>query len=200
NNTYDRQNKSLKKVQQLPLLLIDDEADNASIDTNELQNGPVNDEHSPTAINSCIRQILNSFSKKAYVAYTATPFANIFIHDKAETKLEGRDLFPESFIVNLSAPSNYVGPSKMFSEDSEFDAIREISDHEEWMPTSPKSNHVPIHPSDEGFPNSLKEAIHSYLLATTIRYLRGHKDEHSSMLVHVARFTYIQNIVHSSID
>ncbi|OCH04485.1 Z1 domain-containing protein [Aliivibrio fischeri] len=200
NSTYDRQNKSLKRVQQLPLLLIDDEADNASIDTNELQHGPVNDDHSPTAINSCIRQILNSFSKKAYVAYTATPFANIFIHDKAETQLEGRDLFPESFIVNLSAPSNYVGPSKMFSEESEFDAIREISDHKEWMPTSTKSTHVPIHPSEEGFPNSLKEAIHSYLLATTIRYIRGQKDEHSSMLIHVARFTYIQSVVYLTIE
>lgn len=55
-----------------------------------------NEEHNPTAINSVIRQILHAFSRKAYVGYTATPFANIFIHERGRTTKEGNDLFPEA--------------------------------------------------------------------------------------------------------
>jgi hypothetical protein len=100
-------------VSNLPLLLIDDEADHASVDTGEQlfnPDGKPDDEHEPKAINSRIRKILHAFAKKAYVGYTATPFANIFIHRRNATSEEGPDLFPQSFIVNLAAPSNYVGP------------------------------------------------------------------------------------------
>ena len=88
-----------KLVTKLPLLLIDDEADHASVDTGEQvfnPDGSPNEEHSPTAINSRIRKILCSFARSAYVGYTATPFANIFIHERGETKEEGPDLFPLS--------------------------------------------------------------------------------------------------------
>ena len=104
-------------VTKLPLLVIDDEADHASVDTGEQvfdSEGAPDKEHQPKAINSLIRQILHSFSKSAYVGYTATPFANIFIHRGGETRLEGPDLFPQSFIKNISAPSNYVGPARVF--------------------------------------------------------------------------------------
>ena len=104
-------------VSNLPLLLIDDEADHASVDTGEQHigaDGKPDEDHEPKAINSRIRKILNSFAKKAYVGYTATPFANIFIHRQNATPEEGPDLFPQSFIVNLAAPSNYVGPARVF--------------------------------------------------------------------------------------
>ncbi len=71
-------------------------------------------EHQPTAINSLIRKLLMQFSRKAYVGYTATPFANIFIHESNETRDEGPDLFPSAFIINLGAPSNYIGPARVF--------------------------------------------------------------------------------------
>ncbi len=77
-------------VTHLPLLVIDDEADNASVDTKEMvydENGRPDEEHSPTAINGLIRRILHSFSHSAYVGYTATPFANIFIHEQAATRM-----------------------------------------------------------------------------------------------------------------
>ena len=57
---------------------------------------------------------MHSFCRAAYVGYTATPFANIFIHEQAATREEGLDLFPAAFIINLAAPSNYVGPAKVF--------------------------------------------------------------------------------------
>ncbi|WP_251265333.1 hypothetical protein, partial [Enterobacter hormaechei] len=68
--------------------------------------------------NKLIRRILNSFSRSAYVGYTATPFANIFIHERGETRNEGPDLFPSAFIQNLAAPDNYVGPTTMFGRAS----------------------------------------------------------------------------------
>ena len=104
-------------VAQLPILIVDDEADHASVDTGEQvfrEDGSPDDEHEPTAINSRIRKILRSFARSAYVGYTATPFANIFIHERGTTRDEGQDLFPSSFIINLAAPSNYVGPVRVF--------------------------------------------------------------------------------------
>src|SRR5690606_10074172 len=99
-----------KIITKLPLLVVDDEADNASVDTGEQEftaEGLPDKDHEPKAINSLIRRILKIFSRKAYVGYTATPFANIFIHDQGETEKEGPDLFPSAFIVNLGTPSNY---------------------------------------------------------------------------------------------
>jgi hypothetical protein len=146
-------------VTNLPLLLIDDEADHASVDTGEQlfnPDGTPDDEHQPKAINSRIRKILHAFAKKAYVGYTATPFANIFIHRRGATSEEGPDLFPQSFIVNLAAPSNYVGPARVFglrSQDGRsggLPLVREVDDHvdstgkEGWMPAKHKTDHVPL--------------------------------------------------------
>ena len=111
-------------VTDVPLLVIDDEADHASVDTNEQafdENGQPDPDHDPTAINRCVRRLLRFFEKSAYVGYTATPFANIFIHERARTAEDGDDIFPGSFLVNLPAPSNYAGPVRIFglSDDSE---------------------------------------------------------------------------------
>ena len=109
-------------VDRLPLLLIDDEADHASVDTNEIpldENGRPDEEHAPTAINRLVRSILHTFSRSAYVGYTATPFANIFIHEQGRTREEGPDLFPEAFVISLAAPSDYVGPAKVFGSPGE---------------------------------------------------------------------------------
>ncbi|MFL4198037.1 endonuclease, partial [Escherichia coli] len=145
-------------VSELPLLMIDDEADNASVDTGEIvydDDGKPDAEHQPTAINSLIRKLLMQFSRKAYVGYTATPFANIFIHESNETRDEGPDLFPSAFIINLGAPSNYIGPARVFGRAAaegrtgELPLIRRVSDHcsddgkRGWMPVSHKSSHYP---------------------------------------------------------
>jgi len=90
-NTLDPET-GRKVVNHLPLLLIDDEADHASVDTGEQlfdAEGKPDEEHRPTAINTRIRRILHLFSRSAYVGYTATPFANIFIHERGETSDEG---------------------------------------------------------------------------------------------------------------
>lgn len=204
-----------KIITHLPLLIIDDEADNASVDTGEQVfdiNGLPDDEHQPTAINSRIRKILNLYSRAAYVGYTATPFANIFIHERGETPSEGPDLFPSSFIINLAAPSNYIGPSKVFGlrDDSGerlgLPLIREIEDHAEdadiegWMPLGHKNGHLPTVNGVEVLPQSLVEAIDAFILTCALRNLRGQGNEHCSMLVHVTRFISVQEHVYRQIS
>ena len=202
-------------VSNLPLLLIDDESDHASVDTGEQlfnPDGTPDDEHQPKAINSRIRKILHSFAKSAYVGYTATPFANIFIHRRNETKEEGPDLFPQSFIINLAAPSNYVGPARLFGLNSPDGRIcglpltRNISDHISkdglggWMPPKHNKDHSPLYNGLDAVPPSLKEAIGSFVLACAARICRGQGAEHSSMLIHVTRLNLVQKDVHRQVE
>ncbi|MFZ2208310.1 MAG: Z1 domain-containing protein [Porticoccaceae bacterium] len=202
-------------VTNLPLLVIDDEADHASVDTGEQlfnPDGTPDDEHQPKTINSLIRKILHSFAKSAYVGYTATPFANIFIHRRGVTTDEGPDLFPQSFIMSLAAPSNYVGPVRVFGvrtlegRSGGLPLMRDVSDHiykDEpggWMPAKHNKEHIPLFGGNEEPPPSLHEAICSFALACAARVCRGQGAEHSSMLVHVTRFTNVQAHVHAQVE
>lgn len=204
-----------KIVTKLPLLMIDDEADNASVDTGEQvfnDDGTPDEEHQPKTINSLIRQLLHAFTRKAYVGYTATPFANIFIHHKGATAKEGPDLFPRSFIINLAAPSNYVGPSRIFGQMTKegrkgaLPLTRDISDHYDetmgsgWMPPKHGKTHVPTYGGQEVIPPSLREAICCFVLACAARELRGQGDQHSSMLIHVTRFVDVQSHVRDQVE
>ena len=184
----------------MPLLLIDDEADNASINTKD--KAAVGGGNEVTAINGKIRKLLDSFEKSAYVGYTATPFANIFINPTAETPEHGDDLFPRSFIINVKPPSNYVGPTKVFGLDGDTDAgilaedgldiVREIEDFAapSMFPPKHKKDHVPAE-----LPASLRQAIRCFILACAARRARGQDKKHNSMLVHVTRFVDVQNHV-----
>ena len=204
-----------KLVTKLPLLMIDDEADNASVDTGEQvfnDDGAPDEEHQPKTINSLIRQLLHSFTRKAYVGYTATPFANIYIHHKGATAKEGPDLFPKAFIINLAAPSNYVGPARMFGKltnDGRVGALplaRSIRDHYDpeaesgWMPPKHKKTHVPVCNGQETIPLSLRNAIHAFVLACAARELRGQGGDHSSMLIHVTRYVAVQDHVREQVE
>ena len=193
-----------KLVTNLPLLMIDDESDHGSVDTGEdvvNEFGAPDLEHEPKTINRLIRSILNHFSRKAYVGYTATPFANIFIHDRGETKDHGPDLFPAAFITNLAAPSNYIGPGRVFGSASSAPAdlplVRPLMDEDfqPWMPSRHKNGYLPKWKGERCIPDSLAEAIRSFVYACAIRKLRGQGSKHSSMLVHVTRFTSVQNAV-----
>ena len=185
----------------VPLLLIDDEADNASINTRSNPN-------ETTAINKAIRDLLALFRRSSYVGFTATPFANIFIDPTSTDEMLGDDLFPRDFIHLLEAPTNYVGMDRVFpptdpeqpeAGDAEaWDAgIRTIEDSDDWLPLDHKSDVVP-----GPIPELLREALRQFLLACALRDLRvrdrvdGHeKGIHRSMLVNVSRFTAIQNQV-----
>lgn len=190
-------------VRNIPLLVIDDEADNASVNTNPIpsdeNNQPLLD-YDVSAINGKIRELLHHFEKSAYVGYTATPFANIFIFPEGETSTHGEDLFPRDFIINLPAPPNYVGPSQVFgftqNEDGEPDEetglpiIRIIRDYHESIPDQHKNQFIP-----KELPGSLKTAIKSFIISCAARKARGEKNCHISMLVHVTRYISVQGIL-----
>lgn len=188
-----------KVIRGVPVLVIDDEADNASINTRDRRGRPA-DENDPTAINGRIRDLLRAFEKSAYVGYTATPFANIFINHETDTLKHGEDLFPRSFILNVSPPSNYVSPSRVFGLDGDPDAgidpreelplFRSVSDHAAIFPPKHKKD---LHVGD--LPDSLKEALHCFVLVCAARRARGQTDVHNSMLVHVTRFVDVQHQV-----
>lgn len=167
----------------IPLLLLDDESDYASVNTRE--------ETNPTAINAAIRDILGKFSKSSYIGFTATPFANIFIDHGVEN-----DLFPRHFIYSLESPSNYVGSDATFGspDDSDVTAVVDLEDAEDFFPIGHKPNH------DVGsLPESLRQAVRSFLLANAIRDLRG-QDEPRSMLVNVSRFKRVQSQVFELVE
>ena len=174
-----------------PMLLVDDEADNASINIRHRQ-----DEVS--RINSQIRELLSLFERSCYIGYTATPFANIFIDPGSEDAMLGHDLFPRDFIVSLDPPDNYFGATEVFIEKPER-IVHPIDDHADLLPL----NHQ-IHHRITALPESLETAVRVFVVARAIRLARGHDGRHNSMLVNVSRFVAVQgqirNEIHSLVD
>lgn len=211
-------------VRAVPALIIDDEADLASVDT-RLQvfdeDGAPDENHDPTKTNEQIRLLLRSFERVAYVGYTATPFANIYIHDKGRTPKLGDDIFPRSFIVNIPAPSNYMGPARVFGivEDEDLGLepvpalpiVRTVIDHaasekidetQGWMPPKlvNKTAHVPRYNGARQIPPSLREAVMCFIVATAVRKLREPSPLFNSMLIHVVRYTLVQKEVATQVE
>ena len=187
-----------RKVLSTPLLIIDDEADNASINTR-------NPDTEPSGVNAKIRELLNSFSRSAYIGYTATPFANIYIDPDADHSRFGADLFPDAFIETLMAPSNYFGPDRVFglqTPDQDEDdvpplpVVRTVDDASGWMPDPHSRDWRP----PRALPGSLTTAILSFVVSCAARRARGQSKAHNSMLVHVTRFSDVQNLVAESVQ
>ncbi|WP_303984887.1 Z1 domain-containing protein [Niallia circulans] len=175
------------------MLVIDDESDYGSINTKKEEN--------PTVINEKIRLLLQKFKKSAYVAYTATPYANIFIDHEASNDGIGRDLFPSDFIYALEAPSNYFGAEKIFNQNNkkyvvEIPEDEVIYEHDDYIPYSSNSNPFVIKHKKEyenelnQLPESLHDAVRLFIINIAIRNLRNQK-KHNSMLIHISRFTEV---------
>lgn len=166
------------------VLIIDDESDNASVNTKEEEN--------PAAINKCIRNLLKCFNRESYVAVTATPYANIFINDESSEDVEdnlGKDLFPKDFIYCLAPPSNYIGAKDIFLTDGKYyNSLEVIDDAEEIIPMTHKSFF-----QIKDIPDSLRDAVYHFILVNAIRDKDGDTNSHRSMLVNVSRFTNVQN-------
>lgn len=173
-----------------PMLLIDDEADNASINISK-------SEEEASRINSQIRELLTQFHRSCYIGYTATPFANIFIDPESEHAMYGEDLFPRDFIVGLEPPDNYFSADKIFGDESS--VTREIIDNEDILPLKHKNYH-----ELSALPKSLEKAVRTFILCRAIRILRGDAAAHNSMLVNASRFTSVQgelrNEIHSMLS
>lgn len=171
-----------------PLLLIDDEADQASVNTgyDYDDNGNIIDEYDVKTINRLIRNLLNHFECKSYVGYTATPYANIFIPNDLAVASEdlGNDLFPADCIISLPKPYRYIGANEFFgygTEDEEpkpMPLVRKIKDE----------NFIDVKNKIVGeLPNSLKKAMKCFLISIAIRNCRGELYKPNTMLIHVAR-------------
>lgn len=174
----------------LPAIFIDDEADQASVDTRgsyqtEDQFDPTDPDYEPPAvINGLIRELIQVFSRRAYVAYTATPFANILIpHDTYDGKV-GEDLYPKDFFVDLPKPKGYFGTEEFFGR---FDpATDEEADGLGVLRNVPDEQVATLIQNDQ-MVSTLEEAIFAFALGGAARALRGKPDEPCTMLVHTSQ-------------
>jgi hypothetical protein len=182
-------NNNGSKLKDYPMLLIDDEADNASINTNP-------EGKDPTAINRLVRELIHLFGRSSYVGYTATPFANVFVDPDTTNEMLHDDIFPRDFIISLDPPDNYFGPLSIFTDTANQAIVKEIKDYDEVLPLKHPINTMPSH-----LPESLKDAIRSWVIARAIRKLReGKKVIDTSMLINVSRFTRVQTVIRNLVD
>ena len=174
------------RISDVPMLMVDDEADHASINTNR-------EDIDPTRTNAMIRRILRLFTKSCYVGYTATPFANVFIDPESYGEEDvHEELFPRDFIYSLDPPTTYFGPEKVFldEDDAPGAILEQITDCENYLPQIHK-NYYEI----TDLPPSLYRAIDQFTVARAIRNLRGHANRHCSMMINVSRFVSVQRSV-----
>ncbi|HEX2528701.1 MAG TPA: Z1 domain-containing protein [Geminicoccus sp.] len=191
-----------------PLLVIDDEADQASIDLGDqpvLPDGTFYEDYDPTPINGEIRKLLGQFNRSAYVAYTATPFANILMHDERTAADYGADLFPATFILSLTPPDDYFGPLAVFGTNDEGDdgglpLVRHVDQTGEgWIPDTHDITLRPTYCGADEVPPSVAVAIDAFLLSCAARAARGQVRVHNSMLVHVSRYVDVHEVVHRQV-
>jgi hypothetical protein len=155
----------------VPLLIIDDEADQASVDGNATK-----DDTDPTKTNARIRQIIELFNRSTYVGYTATPFANVFIKHDSEHEDFGDDLYPRNFIHSLPEPRGYFGTRRIFNDNLDEYFVKEIKDTKsEKKELAEKGN----------ITSDLVTAIYDFIIGIAIRSLRGQKEMPMSMMINV---------------
>jgi len=170
------------------VLMIDDEADYASVNTKAT-------DEDPSKTNKYIEDLLNVFRFSSYVGFTATPYANIFIDPATNEEMEHEGLFPKDYIYALDAPTNYIGARNIFPAHGEYHHIlRDIEDAEEHYPIRHKKDH-----DFEVISESLSEAIYTFLIANVIRDLRGDVNTHRSMMINVTRFVNTQKMLHKAV-
>lgn len=160
-----------------PLLLIDDEADYATVNTKHHKDDI-------TSTNEGIRNILSLFNKSSYVGYTATPFANIFIDPDESSYSDEDDLFPKDFMVKIPTPNNYLGQNFYFNGSSKAIVSLEENNSLYELKKVDEIDHIP---------ESLKKAVRGFVLVCAIRALRGDSTAHNSMLVNVSHLKIHQN-------
>lgn len=196
----ESQKKKFGHMQIKPsLLMIDDEADNASIDTSK-------DGENPKAINRGIRTILNLFERRSYVGVTATPFANIFVRPDIDDDISYKeavqdrtDLFPSDFIYCLPTPDTYIGVNSIFAMDGKYHNILRtinVDEMEAFVPAKHKKGYeVP-----NEMPHDLIQALNYFVLANAVRDVRGDEKKHRSMLIHISRLTDVQASIKKVIE
>ncbi|MEI6310973.1 MAG: Z1 domain-containing protein [Bacteroidota bacterium] len=176
-----RYDKDLIKMP--PVLIIDDEADQASIDSTD-------EDSDPTVINHAIRKLISLFPKSVYVGYTATPFANVFINP-GNDYLGLEDLYPKDFIYALPEPEEYFGSNKFFgikNKDDKIALIEDLLDTEKGI----------INDENQEITNNLKNAINTFIYSIIIRKYRRN-DNKCGMMIHTDHRNNYHNTVYSKV-
>lgn len=209
----ERLNRWLGKLEgrlgSVPMLVIDDEADQASINTKgnrsdaSVDDGAPADADTPSATNELIRDILARAPRATYIAYTATPFANILIDPSATDARVGEDLFPKDFVVQLPRPDGYTGTEELFGVTAVHrNVLRVVDDNDvRGLKSKPRKRGQPLiayGPAD--LPQSICDALLTFALIGGIRKLRGHGESPHTMLVHVSRLQADQIRIGAAIE
>jgi hypothetical protein len=191
NSWLDEANE--ETIKQCPTLIIDDESDQASVNTNK-------PEDDPTAINNHIRKLVSKFRVVSYVGYTATPFANVLID--SETK---DDLYPKDFIVSLEKPIGYVGTEELFGRDAieprgaleGLPVIRTIpSDEASVFNSRNKSKQI----KESSLTSSMLNALDSFIIGCSARLARDQWKQHMTMLIHTSHLVSQHMSLKSAIE
>jgi len=198
--------KNQKQIHDATLLLIDDECDNASVNTRKFNDE--DDDYDPTAINYGIRNILQKFRRSAYIGYTATPFANILMKRNDKHKKLGEDLFPKDFILNIPKPVDHTGPEEFFGRDGDdelgipaiagYPLVEFIRDGDILLPEVKQLKTQVVIP--ETLNPSLIKAIYCFILSSAARLSRNQTDYHNSMLIHVTHYVNAHTQIKSHIE
>lgn len=188
-------------LRRCPFLIIDDEADEAGVNTARNQAQPYIVGTDRSSINHRLVTLLELLPKVAYVGYTATPFANVFIDPGYPD-----GLYPSDFIVALPKSENHFGTERVFGRarlleddtDEEFeglDVVRIVPDEEAPF-LRPKRNEHDFIPS---ITPSLQNALQYFWLACAARFVRGQQHEHSTMLIHTTQLIQVHNNTRDSV-
>lgn len=178
-------------LEDLPAIIIDDEADQGSINTNYNKKDDDDEDIDPSATNRRIRDLLRLLPKHVYIGFTATPFANVLI-DASED-----DLYPKDFIATLPEPPGYFGPRKLFglgmdpsdlSPDEKEKPLLDIIRYVENDDLDEIDKALEIKGADLR-PKVLTQALLAFILSCCSRLARGQEREHFSMLVHPSQRT-----------
>jgi hypothetical protein len=180
-----------------PTLIIDDEADEASINTAQAK-------EERSKVNSAIVEIIRVLPRVSFVGYTATPYANFFIDASAP-----EDLYPRDFIINLPSSPEYFGYERIFGrERTRFDESDADIDGYDMVRSVPEKEANLLKPGkkDSVFKVDLKSltslvsAIDWFLMASAARVVRGQVSQHSSMLIHTSQLTRVHTTFRKPIE
>lgn len=169
--------KSLRiDLAEIPALIIDDESDQASINT---KRPSASEKRERTAVNREISHLLKELKRAQYVGYTATPFANVFVDPE-----DAEDIFPNDFIISLKRPAGYMGAKDFHDLDVEFE-----KDTRTFANSNEKAFVRPVRGDDAtAMENSLRQALDAFLLSGAIKLYREDNSKitfrHHTMLVH----------------
>ncbi len=150
------------KLADIPALIIDDESDEASINTSNPDKWEAG-RTERTAINGLISRLLELLPRGQYVGYTATPFANVFVDPS-----DAVDIFPRDFILSLDRPPGYMGPR-------DFHDLDRLAEDEPKTPATSNESAFVRSVYDEDADEALAEALDVFVLGGSMRTRRSQR-------------------------